>query len=300
MTMCTRTSSRAAIMPSGSCTPVWSSRMNSCGSRCRISRSSGRGMARALSTALRSLVAANLARPGAKAETAVAVDAANMGAGHAQQRVLDGRSRDVFGLLHRLLNRAHGFVQIDDDALARAARFGDAVTAIAQSVVGNLRHQRAGLGAAYVDCGQKMLVLVRHSYCVSPLAIAGLGFADAFTAATDFGAGLVLAPGVFAAAACLAFALALLQVRAGRTRALRCAALAVFALAAGRDGAGFATDVATGFAVKAGDGLGAELMRVISAAGFTPAAMAFLAASAESGGCFIGPCKSGLTMICRS
>ena len=31
--MCTRTSSRVAIMPSGSCTPHCSSRMNSCGSR---------------------------------------------------------------------------------------------------------------------------------------------------------------------------------------------------------------------------------------------------------------------------
>jgi hypothetical protein len=63
-------------------------------------------------------------------------------------------------------------------------------------------------------------VRVRHSYCVSPLAIAGLGFAEAFTAATDFGADFVLAPGVFAAAVCFAFVLPLLEVRAGRTRAL--------------------------------------------------------------------------------
>ena len=129
--------------------------------------------------------AANFARPGAEAQTAVAVDAAGVGPGHAQQGVLDGRSGHVFGLLHRLLNRGYGFVQIDDDALARAARFRYAVTAIAQTVVGNFRHQRAGLGAAYVDCGQKVLVLVRHSYCVSPLAIAGLGFAAGLTAATD-------------------------------------------------------------------------------------------------------------------
>jgi hypothetical protein len=65
-----------------------------------------------------------------------------------------------------------------------------------------------------------VLVRVRHSYCVSPLAIAGLGFADAFTAATDFGAGFVLPPEFLAAEACLPFALALLQARAGRARAL--------------------------------------------------------------------------------
>ena len=133
--------------------------------------------------------AANFARARAEAQAAVAVDAAGVGPGHAQQGMLDRRSGHVFGLLHRLLNRADGFVQIHDDALARAARFGHAVAAIAQTVVGNFRHQRAGLGAAYVDCGQKMLVLVRHSYCVSPLAIAGLGFAAGLTAATDFSAG---------------------------------------------------------------------------------------------------------------
>src|SRR6185503_7287525 len=166
-------------------------------------------------------LAANLTRPGAEAEASVTVEPAGMGPGHAQQSVLNGGSRRVFGLLHRLLNRAHGLVQVHDDALARAARFGHAVTAITQSVVGNFRHQRAGLGAAYVDCGQKVLVRVRHSYCVSPLAIAGLGFAEAFTAATDFGVGLVLPPEFLTAVAvCFVFALALLQARAGRTRAL--------------------------------------------------------------------------------
>jgi hypothetical protein len=56
-----------------------------------------------------------------------------------------------------------------------------------------------------------MFALVRHSYCVSPLAIAGLGFATGFTAATDFGA---VFDGVFFCAAeavpGLAFVLALL------------------------------------------------------------------------------------------
>jgi hypothetical protein len=66
-------------------------------------------MARALSTGATKLVAANLACPGAKAETAVAGEAAGMGPGRTQQGVLDGRS-PVFGLLHRLLNRVYGLV----------------------------------------------------------------------------------------------------------------------------------------------------------------------------------------------
>lgn len=40
--------------------------------------------------------------------------------------------------------------------------------------------------------------------------------------------------------------------------------------------------------------------RVISAAGFIPAAMAILAEDFESGGCLIVPCKSGFTIICPS
>src|SRR5581483_265999 len=53
VTRCTLTSSLEAIMPLGSRTPDWSSRMKSWGSRCRTSRSSGRVMARARSTAWR-------------------------------------------------------------------------------------------------------------------------------------------------------------------------------------------------------------------------------------------------------
>ena len=83
---------------------------------------------------------------------------------------------------------------------------------------GNLRDQRAGLGTAYVDCGQKVLVLVRHSYWVSPLAIAGLGFAAGLTVATDFSAGFGR---VFAAAvAAFALALPLVELLAQRTRGL--------------------------------------------------------------------------------
>src|SRR5580765_5183090 len=134
------------------------------------------------------------------------VDAASVGTGHSQQGMFYRGPGRVFGLLHCLLDRGTGFIQIDDDALARAARFGHTVTAIAQTVVGNFRDQRAGLGAAYVDRGQKVLVLVRHSYCGSPLAIAGLGFAVGLTVATDFSTGLVC---VFAAEAVPGFALVL-------------------------------------------------------------------------------------------
>src|ERR1700680_2731575 len=101
--------------------------------------------------------------------------------------MLDRRSGCVFRLLYRLLNRSHGLVQIHDDAFARPPRFGHAMAAVAQTAVGNFRHQCASLGAAYINRGQEMLVLIRHSYrASSPLTIAALGFAGLAAAREEF------------------------------------------------------------------------------------------------------------------
>ncbi len=98
------------------------------------------------------LVAADLARTRAQADASMAVDAAHVRSADADDGVLDGSAGDIFGGLDRFLNRCDGFVEFYDDALARAAGFGDAVSAIAQAGVGELRHQRARLGAAYINC----------------------------------------------------------------------------------------------------------------------------------------------------
>jgi hypothetical protein len=161
-----------------------------------------------------------------------------------------------------------------------------------------------------------MLALIRHSYCVSsPLAIAGLGFAGALAAAcAEFGFAFPAAAAIFrplfGAADAAIFGLALDFHFVCRTRPFRCPALATFfvvtgllaavLLATGFAGLGFSTNGGTVFTVTTAGGLGAVLMRVIRAAGFTPAAIALLAASGEIGGCLAVPCKSGLTMICRS
>ena len=153
-------------------------------------------------------------------------------------------------------------------------------------------------------------MLVRHFYCgPSPLAIAGLGLVAGLAAARE-GFGFVLPPEadaiadfcplfVFGAGAmsdfAMAFALALTLVC--RMWGLRCPALAIFLLWIGCAGLGFASDVPTVVAGRAAEGSGAAVMRLISAAGFTPAAMAFLAAAAERGCCFTVPWRSGLTTI---
>ena len=58
--------------------------------------------------------------------------------------------------LDRFLNAANGLVEFGDDAFAQTARLADAVSAIAQAVLAQLGDKNAGLGAAYVDGGNKI------------------------------------------------------------------------------------------------------------------------------------------------
>jgi len=64
------------------------------------------------------------------------------------------------------------------------------MTTIAQPVVGNFRDQRAGFRTAYVDCGQKVLVLCSPCLLCFSLGNCRAGFAAGLTVATDFNAGL--------------------------------------------------------------------------------------------------------------
>ena len=74
---------------------------------------------------LANFVAGNFARTRAEGDATVAVQSADVRPGHADQRMLDRRTRRVFRAFDGFLNRSDGFLQIDDDALARAARLGD-------------------------------------------------------------------------------------------------------------------------------------------------------------------------------
>ena len=74
--------------------------------------------------------------------------------------MLDGNAGHVFRVFHRFLNAADGFVEFGDHALAQAARFADAVAAIAQSVVAQFGHQNGSLGAAYVNGGNEIGLVI--------------------------------------------------------------------------------------------------------------------------------------------
>jgi hypothetical protein len=66
--------------------------------------------------------------------------------------MLDRRTRCVLSGFDRFLDCRYCLVEFDDHALARAARFGHSMSAIAQAVVRNLGHESARFGTAHIDC----------------------------------------------------------------------------------------------------------------------------------------------------
>src|SRR5215469_11406154 len=64
-------------------------------------------------------------------QTAVSVDSAHMRTRDAEYSALDREARAILGFFDGLLDGGNCFFQIDDHALARAARIGEAVAAIA-------------------------------------------------------------------------------------------------------------------------------------------------------------------------
>src|SRR5579864_1497448 len=110
---------------------------------------------------LANFVTANFTRA-IENNSTMSIDPAHVRTCNSEDCVLDREAGSVFGLLHGLLNGRDRFLEVDDNALTRASRIGEAVTAVAQAIVGDLNDKHAGLGASYIDGGQKMLVRLRH------------------------------------------------------------------------------------------------------------------------------------------
>src|SRR5579872_809293 len=245
----------------------------------------------------------------------------HVSAANANDGVLHRGTRDVFGRLDRFLNRSNSLIELDDHALARAARFGEPMSAIAQAGVRHLGHQRACLGAADINCREKTSLLVPHVYKFRNQtifliknqfdAVPGNGFA---TTALGFGLAAFAATAgdecadffmsVLCAAGCAADGFALGSVACFATSFFGGTDFAT--LVAGRFAFGFmdgffaATFGSSLLSVSSNAGLGmvlsCGLIFVISAAGLTPAAIAAFAAASVRAGCFGFPSMSGLTM----
>ena len=111
-------------------------------------------MLRAFSTAWRTSSRVISRGPRAQTDASLRVHAANVRAGNAHDGVLDRRLDQFLRVFHRLLYADHRLVQIDDHALARAPRFGDAMSPVPQTFVRNFGGDRAGLGATQIDYRQ--------------------------------------------------------------------------------------------------------------------------------------------------
>ena len=89
-------------MPIGSRTPSWSSTMKVCGSTWMISRSWGRLIARAASTARSTSASLDLAVLAGDRHDAAAVHAADVAAGDAREHARDLDARHLLGLGDRV------------------------------------------------------------------------------------------------------------------------------------------------------------------------------------------------------
>src|SRR3974377_835519 len=87
---------------------------------------------------LADLVSAEFPGTAAKRNAAVAVHPAAMRCGDSPDRVFHGNAGGILGLLCRLLNAAHGLVELGDDALAQATRLAHSVAALTHAVFCNL------------------------------------------------------------------------------------------------------------------------------------------------------------------
>ena len=59
------------------------------------------------------------------------VHSTDVPAGNAKQSMFDWDSGNILCLLNCFLNRANGFIKLDDHTFPRSARFGDTVSSIA-------------------------------------------------------------------------------------------------------------------------------------------------------------------------
>ena len=167
--MCTLTSRRTPLMPSGSRTSSWPSMMNSCGRMCRICWSFGIAIAFAVSTT-RSMSAC-VTSFSLIATMPLRVEAADVAAGDAGVDLADPAVGHQLGFLEHALDRRHRRLDVDDDALLQAARRLRAEADDVERAVGrDLGDDRDDLRRADVEADDQILVVLHHRSCTVSLA----------------------------------------------------------------------------------------------------------------------------------
>ena len=152
VTMWTSTSSRSALIPSGSLTPSWPSTLKPRRSTWRTSWFDGIETARATSIARLTSSRRDLLAGAADRDLAGRVQALDVLAADGDERPVDLPARQPLGALDRLGDRADRLVDVDDDALLETRRRDGPVAHDRQpAVAAHLADERADLGRADVD-----------------------------------------------------------------------------------------------------------------------------------------------------
>ena len=155
VTMWVSTSSRRALIPSGSLTPSWPSTVKPRRSTWRTSRFDGIGIVRACSTARRMSSRLTSRVWAATDDLAGRVEALDLGAADADEGLVDLPARQPLGPLDGVADRADGLLDVDDRAALQPRRRHRAVADDREPAVApDLADQRADLARADVECDE--------------------------------------------------------------------------------------------------------------------------------------------------
>ena len=149
------TSSRSALIPSGSLTPSWPSTVKPRRSTWRTSRLDGIETARA--TSMARLTSSRVTSRWWRGDRDLAgrVEALDVLAADADEGAVDLPAGQALGPLDRVRDGADGLVDVDDDALLEAGRGHGAVAHDRQpAVAAHLADERADLAGADVDADE--------------------------------------------------------------------------------------------------------------------------------------------------
>ena len=161
--MCTLTSSRAPVRPTGAPMPSCSSTTKSCGSTCRISRPAGSDTARAASIARRTSSRVTSRFLPATATTPRLLKPLMCGPLSAEMHRADLDAGHQLGFLDRPLDRLDRGVEIDHDAALQPLRLGDAeADDVDAALVDELADDGADLRGPDVEPHHVALVSCQH------------------------------------------------------------------------------------------------------------------------------------------
>src|SRR5712671_3062665 len=113
---------------------------------------------------LANVVARDLSGARVQIQPATTVQSTHQRPTDGEHRFFDGCTGNLLGVFNRSMNGGGGFFQIDDGALARAPRLGQAVSAITQRSISYIADEGQRLGTANIDDADQTLAIGSHEF----------------------------------------------------------------------------------------------------------------------------------------